>query len=119
MHSGNVGRLTRLNLAMIKHPEELESMSLSIVSWILNPNLWFILGTVILASGAVLGWMDVALILGVPALLQALIIAFFPAAMQSWEAVTITYIATTSVTFALFLRFKTRISGGEYDVNDD
>jgi len=94
-------------------------MSLSIASWILNPNLWFILGALTLAAGAVLGWMDVALILGVPALLQALIIAFFPASMQSWEAVIITYIATTSVTFALFLRFEKRISGGDYDVNDD
>lgn len=94
-------------------------MDINISTWILNPNIWFVVGALVLAAGMMLDGMDVALVLGFPAMTIAFLIAFFPALLQGWIAVCIAYIVMVSLAFVLFMRFKNNISGGDYDVNDE
>ncbi len=93
-------------------------VDVNIGGWMLNPNLWFIVGFIILGLGMMIDGMDVALILGVPSLIISLLIAIFPHLLQTWVAVSLVYIALIVVGFFLLIRFKNNI-GGDYDVNED
>lgn len=93
-------------------------IDVNIASWMLNPNLWFIVGFCILGLGMMLDGMDVALLFGAPSLIISLLIAVFPNLLQTWVAVSLVYIALIVIGFFLLMRFKNNI-GGDYDVNDD
>jgi len=93
-------------------------IDVNIASWMLNPNLWFIVGFIILGLGMMIDGMDVALLFGAASLIISLLIAVFPNLLQTWVAVSLVYIALIVIGFFLLMRFKNNI-GGDYDVNDD
>ncbi|MDQ6975737.1 MAG: hypothetical protein Q9M22_04130 [Mariprofundaceae bacterium] len=93
-------------------------MDINISNWILNPNIWFIVGSLVLVVGMMLDGMDVALLLGVPALIIAFLIAVFPTFLQTWVAISLVYVVIVVIGFVLLMRFKNNIVG-DYDVNDE
>ena len=85
--------------------------------WLLNPNLWFIVGFLIIGLGMALDFLDVALIFGGTAIVLSLLIAFTPW-LDSWEKVSLAFIGITVLVFLAFMRVE-RNENKDFDINDD
>lgn len=91
----------------------------AIISWVINPNVWFIIGALVLGIGMMMDMPDIAIVLGAPAFIVAICIALLPDILHSWEMVGISYILVSIVVFIVFWRFRSLLNSGDYDVNDD
>ncbi len=94
-------------------------MSFDLLAWVVNPNVWFLLGLLIIGVGVALDLMDVSIVLGLSAILLSLLMAFLPRWFASWEAVFFGYIGFSVAIFLFLLRFRRNINNDDFDVNDD
>ncbi len=86
-------------------------------AWLLNPNLWFIAGFLMIGLGMALDFLDVALIFGSTAIVLSLLIAF-TSWLDSWEKVSLAFIGIAVLVFLAFMRLE-RSDNKDFDINDD